>query len=404
MSENRSYCASEYILPDPTVYKTRSTYFHLPPRLPAPPKWTPAPHRDPPPWAERLSMLTVKNAEFATEKALKRVSLSRSRSHTGLSRPPGSAGKLGATMHAASHPALVASKEDDEEVSAANTQGGEEGDSGPPLFTLLIEVEHCTVPRPTALLQGSNQNYLDALQRLEAAIAEMSPVVRCEYKVRVNPLLKSAKVPASLSPTAMLMAQRQSAGQLLVPSSTKDHRAPPSMPLTSNYPRIGAFEVSYVLQDRNNGVLLDSGALYSKLATRQWPNTSALVEVLKQAVHRARFPPPPKPTPAAPPPRPSPTVRRTTSPAPLQKSESFVKYQNKGRNHSAEVLAVLDAISSTELQKALKAAGLPEGRSKEEMVNALATKLVPRRVASSPSLLEGKKRRKAPKPTRSPQP
>ena len=328
-----------YEMPPLHVYKERSHWFRMAPKLPPPPKFVPPPYQPPPEWAKRLSIMPPAMAEKAAELSLKRSAsggLGRSQSHSILATGmlTGHAGNERKLRGTESVPMLLQSMVHSSGGEQAAEQAAVPAHEGPPAFKLIIEVEHCTAHRPTAVLKGSAENYVEAAQRLDAAISELAPTLGCEYELRVNPLLELVRAPSWMesAPTTKRMVERQMSGQLqnMVPTSPHRHRAAPERPATTTgYPRIGAFEVSYALRALDSGIQIAGGPLYSKLATLKWPNTGLLVRAMTKVVAHAKAPPAPParpPKPATPPPpatRKPPPPPSPEPPAPLVSKPSF---------------------------------------------------------------------------------
>ena len=306
------------------------------------------------------------------------------------------------------------------EGAAAEEEDGDKEFEPPPL-TLMIEVEHCTAQRPSQTLpKGRMEWYVEATERLDAALSELAASLDCEYELRINPLARGLKKPYAGvpdTPKARLVAMRRSAG-ILVDSEAalmgdKPHRPPP------NYPRIGAFEVLYALRHSESGLVLDAGLLYSKLETQHWPSTAALVNSLTERVERARQPPrpppprpsagtaitppraarppPPPPPPAAPepqlapPPRPSPS--RPPPPPPPRTFHSAPGTFSETPHGADGLNAAFGAMHISELRKAAKAIGLKEGLdNKDAIVKAMVERFTPKPQARVPVL---KKKRKS---------
>ena len=85
-------------------------------------------------------------------------------------------------------------------------------------LSLLVAVEHCTAVRPSASLQGKSEQYTQAAERLEAALAVRCQNIGCGFKLTKNPASKPA-------------------------ASTTSHRSAPGRP---NYPRLAPW-VSYAI-------------------------------------------------------------------------------------------------------------------------------------------------------------
>lgn len=294
----------------------------------------------------------------------------------------------------------------------------------PRQLKVVLEVEHCTAHRPTAILQGKAETYVETTERLDAAVSTFAASVGCKYELRVNPLLKVAKAPRSTpdTPTAKLLAARQRAGSFASLVETTDASGRST---SSGYPRIGAFEVLFAIEVCDTGQRIDTGTLYSKLHSLQWPNTAQLVKALSARVVNARLPAPPPQAPLAASPnraqrrRPASATRlgrrASSSPAPRSStpeppkpelhvhfpetpsqrptsasasvtsgsravrpraapssppSRSSAQGSSSVRRSSQNIWAVFEAFDKAELTKAVRVAGLPEGR-KQDMVKSL---------------------------------
>ena len=130
-----------------------------------------------------------------------------------------------------------------------------------PALRLSLSIEHCTAPRPTASLKGSSAKYVELASALEQGLHACLPSGVCLITF-INTMARRV-VPATCG-------------------SSVHHRAPPSLPAGGGVaPRVGAFEVSYTIQD-DMGVVLDGGAAFSKLQTQRWPNIPALAKRLSE--------------------------------------------------------------------------------------------------------------------------
>ena len=387
LQKHGSLCKNEYDLPPVHLYKERTTAVLLAPHRGAPPLWKPPEYREPPAWCQRLSVQPSRSTEL--NRSQTQASLSRTQVHSASNLAPSyvheRAGKVSLTASQSVptlHPSTASSSQPDAEARADDEA---KGHLDPRELKLIIEVEHCTSYRPTAVLKGSSEAYLEATERLDAAVSALVASKGCKYEMRVNPILRVTRSRRFTpdTPTAKMVAERQSAG-MLVPGLGGDRE--PQI-----YPRIGAFEVLYALEVIDTGEKIEVGSLYSKLQTRLWPNSAALVKVLGERLACAKLPAPAKaypmttssdsttrmrptrrPPPAPPaPPQPS-SQARPASAAPTAGASSSA--DTTAAKPKQNIWSVLEAIDAAELKKAVRVAGLPEGR-KEDMVKALVGKL-----------------------------
>ena len=417
--------ASGYELPPCHVYmQGRTQICLLPPRMPSPPKYKPPVHRQAPALFQRLSIPKAPPPERdpVLIRPQSQALLERCRTSSAADRLKRIEQKAGEISLVASksvptlqskEPSVAPQQElsqlsmDVAVVELREEQGlGSEGSLSagsfdPHALKVIIEVEHCTAIRPTAVLQGKSEYYVEATERLNSAVSALAASTGFEYEVRVNPLVRVARAlqRAPDTPMAKLVAERQSAG--LLASS-----------LGGGYPRIGAFEVLCAVELRESGERIDGGVLYSKLRSRQWPNTTFLMKALKERVENARPPPrfPPRAasimrrTPSRPrPARPSPSVptHQPTAPVPRPPSPPRARPASAGPSKDQSprskhnIWSVFEAIDVAELRKAARAAGLPEGR-KEDMVKGLISKFSSKVIVAPPRSKPKKRRRARP--------
>ena len=390
-----SVCASSgYELPPCHVYmQGRTQICLLPPRMPLPPKFKPPIHRQPPALFQRLSIPKTppREREPVLIRPQSQALLERCRTSSAADRMKRIEQKAGELSLVASKsvPTLQSALPNAPPQRVVDRFGAGSASIHSHDLKIIIEVEHCTAFRPTAALKGKTEYYVEAAERLEGAVTALATSMGCAYEIRVNPLVKVARglQRAPDTPMAKLVAERQSAG-FLAPA------------LGSGYPRIGAFEVLCALELRGSGERIDTGLLYSKLQSQQWPNTTFLSKTLRERIESARLPPPsptqvatkmrraptrPRPVrssaPTSAPPPPSPPRARPTS------AGQLVNHSPRGKQN---IWAVFEAIDATELRKAARVAGLPEGR-KEDMVKALISKFQSRVIVAPP---KPKKRRR----------
>ena len=151
---------------------------------------------------------------------------------------------------------------------------------------LVVVVEHCTAQRPSTNLKGSSEKYVAVCKKLEAAFVEAFDG-EWDIDFQVNP-------PPSVVPGEKFMNADDACAylrnfswhthrDLLLGKQVVDVSTYP--PRLHPYPRVGAFEVSYVVIDGDDQVAC--APVFSKLVSGTWPNLDKLMARLDKGVQHA---------------------------------------------------------------------------------------------------------------------
>ena len=151
---------------------------------------------------------------------------------------------------------------------------------------LVVVVEHCTAQRPSTNLKGSSEKYVAVCKKLETAFVD---AFNGEWDIdfQVNP-------PPSVVPGEKFMNADDACAylrnfswhthrDLLLGKQVVDVSTYP--PRLHPYPRVGAFEVSYVVIDGDDQVAC--APVFSKLVSGTWPNLDKLMARRKGRATRA---------------------------------------------------------------------------------------------------------------------
>lgn len=163
-----------------------------------------------------------------------------------------------------------------------------------PHHEVVIAVEYCTAPRPSSSLRGSREKYDQMFNAVGPAVSELCD--EGELTVR-----KASPREVEMAAKATKRVERVEAhtfnqtGVLFAKSAMR----PQARPMSANprlekaesadedCPRLGSFEVLFMLINRQSGQKYGPTQIHSKLVTRRWP----LFDKLRQRmeVHLQEF-------------------------------------------------------------------------------------------------------------------
>jgi len=151
---------------------------------------------------------------------------------------------------------------------------------------LVVHVEHCTARRPsrTGSLRGSSEKYEEQAAQLREVLQPLSGEGSLRLEVN-RPEHTGGAAPSRPQPRSRPASAGSGSSRSAVGPAPLQPVWPENRNGSQGWPRIGAFEVSFVLRNCQSQINQPSCAVYSKLQTGRWPAHGKLKAHMASLLH-----------------------------------------------------------------------------------------------------------------------